>query len=127
MGKQPLAMMAEINSLQRMDVGALHGKYGELVPDLAKCRKCEILRAEIAYRLQERFYGISVSEVTKPKLVANGTDRTPGNGLPLAGTRLAREWKGVTPRCRTMSSTPIFSVGCAAMYSLMRRDEDPRL
>ena len=96
MGKLPLAMIAEINSLQRMDVGALHVKYGELVPDLAKCRKCEILRAEIAYRLQERFYGISVPEATKAKLVANGADRTPGNGLPLAGTRLVREWKGVT-------------------------------
>ena len=96
MGKLPLAMIAEINSLQRMDVGALHAKYGELVPDLAKCRKCEILRAEIAYRLQERFYGISVPEATKAKLVTNGADRTPGNGLPLAGTRLVREWKGVT-------------------------------
>ena len=96
MGKLPLAMIAEINSLQRMDVGALHAKYGELVPDLAKCRKCEILRAEIAYRLQERFYGISVPEATKAKLVANGADRTPGNGLPLTGTRLVREWKGVT-------------------------------
>ena len=96
MGKLPLVMIAEINSLQRMDVGALHAKYGELVPDLAKCRKCEILRAEIAYRLQERFYGISVPEATKAKLVANGADRTPGNGLPLAGTRLVREWKGVT-------------------------------
>ena len=96
MGKLPLAMIAEINSLQRMDVGALHAKYGELVPDLAKCRKCEILRAEIAYRLQERFYGISVPEATKAKLVANGADRTPGNGLPLAGPRLVREWKGVT-------------------------------
>ena len=96
MGKLPLVMIAEINSLQRMDVGALHAKYGELVPDLAKCRKCEILRAEIAYRLQERFYGISVPEATKAKLVANGDDRTPGNGLPLAGTRLVREWKGVT-------------------------------
>ena len=96
MGKLPLVMIAEINSLQRMDVGALHAKYGELVPDLAKCRKCEILRAEIAYRLQERFYGISVPEATKAKLVANGDDRTPGNGLPLAGTRLVREGKGVT-------------------------------
>ena len=96
MGKLPLVMIAEINSLQRMDVGALHAKYGELVPDLAKCRKCEILRAEIAYRLQERFYGIPVPEATKAKLVANGDDRTPGNGLPLAGTRLVREWKGVT-------------------------------
>ena len=96
MGKLPLVMIAEINSLQRMDVGALHAKYGELVPGLAKCRKCEILRAEIAYRLQERFYGISVPEATKAKLVANGDDRTPGNGLPLAGTRLVREWKGVT-------------------------------
>ena len=96
MGKLPLAMITEINSLQRMDVGTLHTKYGELVPDLAKCRKCEILRAEIAYRLQERFYGISVPEATKEKLVANGADRTPGNGLPLAGTRLVREWKGVT-------------------------------
>ena len=96
MGKLPLVMIAEINSLQRMDVGALHARYGELVPDLAKCRKCEILRAEIAYWLQERFYGISVPEATKAKLVANGADRTPGNGLPLAGTRLVREWKGVT-------------------------------
>lgn len=35
-------------------------------------------------------------EATKAKLVANGAVRTPGNGLPLAGTRLVREWKGVT-------------------------------
>ena len=94
MGKLPLAMIAEINSLQRMDVGALHAKYGELVPDLAKCRKCEILRAEIAYRLQERFYGISIPEGAKELLAASGGDRTPSSGLPLSGTRLVREWKG---------------------------------
>jgi len=96
MQKPSLELIAEINAIQRMEVRALLEKYKELVPDMKSCRKCEILRAEIAYRLQERYYGISLPDETKTRLM-DGDAMPPGrSSLPLAGTRLVREWKGET-------------------------------
>jgi len=96
MEKLPLEMIAEINSLQRMDANAILTKYGKLLADMKSCRKCEILRSEVAYRLQERFYGISVPEDTRGRLMAHACSGDSRSGLPLSGTRLLREWRGET-------------------------------
>lgn len=94
MQKLPLAMIAEIKSLQRMDATAIHAKYGELLKDLRRCRKSEPLRAEVAYRLQERYYGIGLPEETRSRLMAAGGSGGERGNLPLAGTRLIRTWRG---------------------------------
>lgn len=97
MQKLPLDMIAEINSLQRMDAKALRSRYGDLLAGFERCRKVEPLRAEIAYRLQERFYGISLPETTRRRIESLGGGREERRkDLPLSGTRLLREWKGVT-------------------------------
>lgn len=97
MQKLPLNMIAEIHSLQRMDMKALRLRYGDLLVGSERCRKVEPLRAEIAYRLQERFYGISIPETTRRRIESLGGGRgEQRKALPLSGTRLLREWKGVT-------------------------------
>ncbi|ABK45163.1 conserved hypothetical protein [Magnetococcus marinus MC-1] len=64
----------------------------------------------LAYRIQELAWG-GLSETTKAKLEALAAeektmDRTPNpirnDGLPVAGTRLVREWKGVEHSCTVL-------------------------
>jgi len=96
MKKPSLELIAEINALQQMGVKEMLKRYGGLVPDLKTCTRCEILCAEIAYRLQERFYGLSLSEATRKRLDVGGGRTAGRKGLPLSGTRLVREWRGET-------------------------------
>ena len=96
MKKPSLELIAEINALQRMGIKEMFRRYDRLVPDLKTCTRCEIVRAEIAYRLQERFYGLSLSETDRKRLEAGGGRTAGRKGLPLSGTRLVREWKGET-------------------------------
>jgi len=96
MRKPSLELIAEINALQKMNIKEMLKRYEKLVPDLKTCTRCEIIRAEIAYRLQERFYGLSLSEATRKRLDVGGSLTAGKKGLPLSGTRLVREWKGET-------------------------------
>ena len=36
--------------------------YAPLIADLSNCALCGVLRATVAYRLQERHYGLSLSK-----------------------------------------------------------------
>jgi len=94
MEKPSLNLIAEINALQRMRSRELHEKYDALIPELRTCKKCEILRAEIAYRLQERYYGISVPVQTMEKIRHIASKVMKRTDMPLSGTRLLRDWKG---------------------------------
>ena len=87
----------EIVSLYGVKASRLHQRYDGTFPELKLCRQCKILRAEIAYRLQVRFYGHSLAPDTEQLLLraAGDTARLHGDGQPpKAGTRLLREWKG---------------------------------
>ena len=96
MEKLPMSMIAKINALQRMNAEDIHREYDEIFPEIAKCRKCESLRSEVAYRLQERFYGIGLSQADHDKLneVAKVEETKPRAELPISGTRLIRNYKG---------------------------------
>lgn len=89
----------EIVSLSGVKASSLHKKYDKVFPELRLCRQCKILRAEIAYRLQVRFYGRSLASETEQLLLraAGDTARLHESGQPpKAGTRLLREWQGKT-------------------------------
>lgn len=93
----PQTMIDEINALEGFDARALHRRYREYLSDMANCQISGILRSVIAYRMQERFYGVSLNEATKAKLEGRGD--LPARLRPLErevmpGARLFREWKG---------------------------------
>jgi len=94
MQKLSLSLLAEINAVQHMRIDELHHKYDEMLPEFAACRKCEVLRAEITYRIQERYYGISIPQQTLKKMQKIASIETAKPKMPLAGTRLVRVWKG---------------------------------
>jgi len=95
MTKPSMELIAEINALQHMDAPTMHSRYDAILADMKSCRKCEILRAEIAYRLQERYYGISLPSEVRKRLTDNASEVKSRPELPLSGTRLIRNWKGV--------------------------------
>ncbi|MBQ5530999.1 MAG: hypothetical protein IIT98_03235 [Kiritimatiellae bacterium] len=46
------------------DARALKRRYADIVADMPKCALSSVLRATIAYRLQERHYGLSLCDFT---------------------------------------------------------------
>lgn len=64
----------EINALEGFDARALHRRYRDYLSDVSNCQISGILRSIIAYRMQEKFYGMSLDEATKAKLEGRGED-----------------------------------------------------
>lgn len=94
----PDKLRTEIEALDTMDARVLHRKYGELLVDATACKSSSVLRQLIAYRLQERFYGISLSNAARvwmSKSADGATLGVKGKGIG-SGARLVRVWKGVT-------------------------------
>lgn len=99
MEKLTTDLAQEIASLCGVKAARLHQLYDGIFPELKPCRQCKVLRAEIAYRLQTRFYGRTLApEMEQLLLLAAGdTARLHEDGQPpKAGIRLLREWKGTT-------------------------------
>lgn len=97
MERLPNEKVAEINALAGMDARMLHRRYREILADMPNCHNSGVLRAVIAYRIQERYYGITLPEDVRNKLdgSADGGSRLVPHDRPiLAGTRLIRNWKG---------------------------------
>ena len=94
----PAAKTDEISGLETLDARALHGKYPALLADIPpECQVCGVLRAVVAYRLQEKHYGICLTEPVREWLVAEEKDarlldKERGVG---ANARLVRLWRGV--------------------------------
>ena len=61
-------LKSEIGSLQWMNDEQLKKMYAELIPDAQNCAREDVLRFLIAYRLQERFYNLKLSESSKKTL-----------------------------------------------------------
>jgi len=87
-----------VAEIQKMELPDLRKhwliEFGAEAPDCGK----NFLRRQLAYRVQEKFYGITLSDATiktmtavadapKPRLNAAGM---------LSGTKFEREWKGKT-------------------------------
>ena len=58
----PNILADEISSLDALDASALHRKYPALLKDIPECQVCGVLRTVVAYRLQEKHYGICLTE-----------------------------------------------------------------
>ena len=96
------SILREINALQFCDKSDLDKRYEELFGKPPRCRKMQILRSEIAYKIQENYYGELDAE-HKSKLdetaAALGKDdgwrrKKPKGYLP--GTRIVKTWHGKT-------------------------------
>jgi len=90
-------LIAEINALAALDARAIKRRYRELLADVPNCSASGVLRGLVAYRLQERFYGVSLSDAVKARL--DGSEGSTGRIRPSlgnlgAGSRLVRNWKG---------------------------------
>lgn len=58
----PNILADEISSLGALDARALHRKYPAFLKDIPECQVCGVLRAVVAYRLQEKHYGICLTQ-----------------------------------------------------------------
>jgi len=92
----PKVLRDEIDLLETMDARALHRKYPTLLGDIPECAVSGILRAMVAYRLQERHYGLCLTAAARDWLVTDDNetrlldkDRKIGSGA-----RLVRNWRG---------------------------------
>lgn len=98
MERLPQEIISEINSLSTLDTRAIRSRYAEMLADMPECMISSVLRSVVAYRLQERFYGVSLSAAMSARL--DGSDGSTGRFKPVLnglspGTRLLRTWKGV--------------------------------
>ena len=87
-------LIAEINALQSMCTEEIRKRYAALLGvDLERSMNCNELRAGIAYKLQELFYGMSIpADVVKA--IESAGEPASGTGRLLAGTKIVRRWKG---------------------------------
>ena len=80
-------LVAEINGLEDLDARALHRHYRAELADVPNCHLGSVLRAIIAYKIQERYYGVSLSEGDRRKLDALADN---GSRPRSAETKIAR-------------------------------------
>lgn len=97
MRKPTKALIAEIEALPSMDTPALFAKYGGLLTDMTECRICGLLRSVVAYRLQERFYCIRLSDDAAAFLdePEDGSRFFPKDRGVGSNARLVRVYQGV--------------------------------
>ena len=89
---------SEISALQWLPIEAIKTQYAEFIPDFGQCNSIDTLRAVIIYRMQEKFYGLRLSdEVLKQLDKAVEGDKlinSPTDGLKASRKKLTRNWKG---------------------------------
>lgn len=95
----PKTLADEIESLEELDARALKKKYRVMLSDATKCVSSPTLRAMVAYRLQEKYYGRSLSEDAIKWLEEDCGENEPRvkpkiDGASGARARLIRIWKG---------------------------------
>ena len=96
MEELPETLKAEIEALDSLDARALKRRYADIVADMPKCALSSVLRATIAYRLQERHYGQSLSKETTEWIDEAADDKRmfPDGRKVGSGARFVRFWKG---------------------------------
>lgn len=96
MEELPETLKAEIEALDSLDARALKRRYADIVADMPKCALSSVLRTTIAYRLQERHYGPSLSKEATEWLDEAADDKRmfPDGRKVGSGARFVRFWKG---------------------------------
>ena len=96
MEELPETLKAEIEALDSLDARALRRRYATVVADMPNCALSSVLRATVAYRLQERHYGLSLSKEATEWLDEAADDKRmfPDGRKVGSGARFVRFWKG---------------------------------
>jgi hypothetical protein len=105
--KEPV--LAQLTALKGLPAPALKSKWRALFDTEPPPYNRRFLESRLAYRIQELAYGGLKKETTERlRALAKQYDGKPGgrskgrpDRLPIAGTRLVREWQGV-PHCVTI-------------------------
>lgn len=96
-------VLARLAELKTMGIPALKSKWRELFgTDATTCNRRH-LESRLAYRIQELAYGgMKPHTIERLRMLGEQLDggsvavrRRRNTGLPIAGTRLIREWQGV--------------------------------
>lgn len=97
MEQLPEQLLEEIRALESVRARDLRKKYSHLLGDMPNCTSNGLLRSFIAYRLQERHYGISLSpEAWKWLHGENASENIPGGANAKAcNAQLIRDWNGI--------------------------------
>ena len=102
MRKDP-SVIAQIAALKRMPVPELKAQWQQLFDQPVPSYNRRFIESRLAYRLQElAFGGLKPETITRLEALGEQLDggkidvrRQRGDGRPIAGTRLVREWQGV--------------------------------
>ena len=96
MEELPETLKEEIEALDSLDARALRRRCAAILADLPNCALSSVLRATVAYRLQERHYGLYLSKEATAWLDEAADDKRmfPDGRKVGSGARLVRIWKG---------------------------------
>ena len=97
------AVLGQITALKSMPVTGLKARWRELLDTEPPPYNRRFLESRLAYRIQELAYGgLKEETVERLRVLARqydgkigGRSKTRSDRLPIAGTRLVREWQGV--------------------------------
>lgn len=89
---------SEISALQWLPLEEIKKQYAEYLPDFSNCNSIETIRAVVIYRIQEKFYGLHLSDKTERMLdkAVEGDKllHAPADDLRSSRKKLTRNWKG---------------------------------
>lgn len=89
---------SEISALQWLPLEEIKKQYATYLPDFANCNSIETIRAVVIYRIQEKFYGLNLSDKTERMLdkAVEGDKilHAPADDLRSSRKKLTRNWKG---------------------------------
>ena len=92
-------LMAEITSLRWLTPEQIKAQYSEMLSDAQNCKRVDILRSLVAYRLQEKFYKTSLSPrvlaVLDRAVSGKNLFAAPSDNLGRNAKKLTRNYKGV--------------------------------
>jgi hypothetical protein len=96
-------VLAQLTALKTAPAPALKAKWRELFDTEPPPYNRRFLESRLAYRIQELAYGgLKKETVERLRVLAKQYDGKPGgrargrsDRLPIAGTRLIREWQGI--------------------------------
>src|SRR6185369_9043358 len=97
------SILVEIAALKKASAGILKARWRELFDDEPPPYNRRFLESRLAYRIQELAYGgLKRETVERLRVLGKQYDGKPGERprgrgqrLPIAGTRLIREWHGI--------------------------------
>ena len=94
----PADVMMKISALQWQSPEEIKKQYADILQDAQNCRRADILRSVVTYRLQEQFYGKSVAPQAKAMfgkaVEGNLAKHAPADDLGKNAKKLFRTYKG---------------------------------